>query len=145
MGSWGARTRWHMLYFQESGIGLARLAGVPLAVEPTLISPTKEDCHHATKCLQGSWILLCDSPFPGETQHTCSPQIGNPQQTEVRVPPESTLVNQCTLLRLFTRAEVTQRRLHHQSHVGMVTAHKAGDLQAAHEVGECSIQVPQLV
>lgn len=81
----------------------------------------------------------------GETQHTCSPQIGNPQQTEVRIPPESTLVNQCILLRLFTGAETTQRPQHYQSHVGMVTAHKAGDLQAAHEVGECSIQVPQLV
>ena len=101
--------------FRSQDAGLAHLAGGPLALEPMVLFLSKDCCHHVTQCLQGSWVLLCDNPFPGKTQHTCSPQIGNLQQTEVRISSESKLVNQCILLRLFTGAEMTQRQLHHQS------------------------------
>lgn len=68
--------------FRSRDARLARLAGGPLALEPMVLSLSKDCCHHVTQCLQGSWVMLCDNPFPGETQHTCSPQRGNPQQTK---------------------------------------------------------------
>lgn len=67
--------------------------------------------HHL---IDSTMFVLCDTVSGKMRRNDNSPQIGNQQQPQIRIPPKSNLVNPWVLLELLTGTEMIQRQLQHQ-------------------------------